>query len=339
MIKYTAVLSGIDTHPANSIALMLRSVGYRVVMLNDKAIEMLQKRGYTGGVKREMLDEMGYDQPNVDAWVDETALETCELFVDLKTKDIDSAVALYPRLKERSVHFLINGGRDDYENAGFSYPVVTANQWVQGQAFKCYLPFENIHNLEPRRQLERREMKMPIGLLHNAWNWGFRSLIPDVIRETGLLIYGHYNSPAGMLPNNQIKEKLETAQCFVHMKANDCPGYALYEAFAAGIPIVLPELMIHRMRYGELFINRQTCLTWGATSFKIEEDKILEFMDREKENMVKEIDGLVRELRDPEFNYKLGLAGHQKWKQLTDWTTKKRDDFRHFLKENHIKCE
>ena len=49
--RLKAVMTGIDTKPAESLALMLESVGYEVFMLTDKAMEGYSKGGYKGGAR------------------------------------------------------------------------------------------------------------------------------------------------------------------------------------------------------------------------------------------------------------------------------------------------
>ena len=108
------VFTGIDTKPANSLAFMLRSIGHEVFMLSDKALEDLRKRGYTGGVDWSLLERMGYSRPAIP-YTDLTE-EPADLFIDLKLKDLESYLAIFPRAQ--GALYVINGGWDDYEDYG-----------------------------------------------------------------------------------------------------------------------------------------------------------------------------------------------------------------------------
>lgn len=328
-----AVVVGCDSHPIRSLALMLRSVGFDVSMLTDHAMDMLRKRGYPGGVSAEMLRNMGYVDAGLPA-ATEADLEDCDLFVDIKVPDADAMIALYPRLKGRTAIFLINGGGDAYLDYGDHYPTITTNFLVRTNAFQCYMPFDNVHGLAPRAP--RETFEPPIGLLHNARKWGYGGIIDRVIERTGLRVFGSYESPAGMLPNEKVGEKLASALCFVHLKASDCPGYALYEALASGVPVVVTELFLERMKYRDLYLDGATCLTWGKTSFRVDEEKIVESIDASAEAMIEEIAECVERLRDPKLNAEIGMAGHLRWKALTEWTDEKREKFRAFLAERGL---
>lgn len=329
-----AVVCGCDSHPVRSLALMLKSVGFDVKMLTDKAMEGLAKRGYTGGVTAELLKNMGY----VDAGLppaEASDLDDCDLYVDIKVPDADSMLKIYPRLSGRTAIFLINGGGDAYLTYGDHYPVITTNFLVRSNAFQVYMPFDNFQGLVPRAK--RETFEPPMGLLHNAKNWGFGVILDRVIERTGLRIYGSYASPAGLLPNEKVGEELSKSLAFVHMKASDCPGYALYEAFATATPIVVTELFIERMHYHDLYLDGKTCLTWGKGSFKkLDEDKFQEFIDASADSMTDQITDCVERLKDPVLNRKIGLAGHELWKKKTAWTDARRRQFESFLKEKSL---
>ena len=328
-----AIVCGCDTHPVRSLALMLRSVGFEVKMLTDQAMARLAECGYTGGVTSELLKNMGY----VDAGLppaDEKDLEDCDLYVDIKVPDADSMLRLYPRLTGRTAIFLINGGGDAYVTYGEHYPVITTNFHVASNAFQCYMPFDNLHGLVPRETPAVPDP--PMGLLHNAKNWGFGSILERVIERTGVRIYGSYDSPAGLLPNDKVGERLSKSLCFIHMKASDCPGYALYEAFATATPVVVTDLFIERMKYRDLYQDGKTCLTWGKGSYEICGERIVEYIDKTADQMVEQIAGCVERLKDPELNRRIGLVGHEAWKKKTAWTDARRRKFEKFLKERAL---
>lgn len=338
-----AVVTGCDTHPVKSLALMLRSVGFEVSMLSDDAIRKLSKsrhpqgNSYKGGVTAELLKNMGYVPAGLPL-VGPEALETCDLYIDIKVPDADAMIQMYPRLKDKTIIFLINGGGDEYVKYGDHYPVITTNFHVASNAFQVYMPFDNVHNLVPREKQVSFEPAM--GLLHNPYNWGFRHILDTVIEKTGVRIFGSYEAPMGILPNEKVGDYLSKSLAFVHLKASDCPGYALYEAFATATPVVVTDLFIERMKYRDLYIDGETCLTWGKTSFTVKEDgRIEEYMEREKDTMVNEIVDCLEKLKDPEYNYQIGMAGYRKWKEMTEWTPEKRLELIKFLRKRNIRCD
>lgn len=328
-----AVVTGCDTHPVKSLALMLRSVGFEVSMLSDRAITQLSKRGYKGGVTAELLKNMGYVDAGLPL-VGPESLETCDLYVDIKVPDADAMIKIYPRLEGKTVIFLINGGGDEYVTYGDHYPVITTNFHVASNAFQVYMPFDNVHNLVPREKLKTFEP--PMGLLHNAKNWGFGHIMDEAIKRTGVRVFGSYGSPMGILPNDKVGDYLSRSLAFVHLKASDCPGYALYEAFATATPVVVTDLFVERMKYRDLYIDGETCLAWGKDSFVVEDGRIKEFMVAKSEKMVQDIVDCLERLKDPEYNYQLGMAGYRKWKEKTEWTEEKRLALLKFLRDRNI---
>lgn len=330
-----AVFSGIDTHPANSLALALRSVGYECVMLGDPALKTLRNKAYIGGVGADGLMSMGYVPPNMP-YVGLDALDTADVFIDLKTKWLDSFKKMYPDMPV--IHYLINGGADDYENCGFEYPVVTNNMWVQGEAFCEWLPFDNVHNLEPRMKATE-PFEPPIGLIHNVKGWGFGFMVNEAVKELNLRIFGA-GSPMGPLRNDRLQEIFAKTIANVHLKSNDCPGWALIETMYSGVPLVVPEMMLDRMRMRDMYENNVNCLTWGADFYEkevtVKTGRVREWMAEHGSEMVAEIKELLKRLEDPEENYRIGIAGYERCKKLLAWTDDKRVRFANFLKNNGL---
>lgn len=326
-----AVLTGIDTHPANSIALILRSVGYEVFMLSDVGLSKLRSKGYTGGVEQALLRSMGYHEPNVEF----TDNPEGDIFVDLKLKDAQSYKSIFPEAKV--ILYPINGGYDDYEDYAEYFPTITNNFWIKN-AFHVYSPLDNVNNLKPKSEVGKEP---PIDLLHNAYNWGMKSYIDDIRNNTGLRIFGSYGSPDGMIKNTQVGEYMTNANSFVHIKASDCPGWALWEAFATATPVVVMSLFVKRMHFEDLYIDGETCLTWGDNIFEQDEKDpriIKEFVDEQMPIALKELYQKVAKLKDPVYNRKIGMQGYEAWKKATEWTEEKRLKLCDYLIANDIPC-
>lgn len=326
-----AVLNIGHTGCVGGMAIMLRSLGYEVVHLNDDAISKLHmetKHGF--GTARSSLYWMGYEKPLVP-FVGLEALDGADLYVDIKEDNMDVMSRFYPSLKK--LLFSINGGREPYNVS--KYPVVSGNFYAPG--FLCYPPFMNQFGLSPRQKI--KEFTAPMGLLHNASGWGFGEYLEDVTK-LGIQIYGGKGSPAGNIRQRDLHKYLSTAKAFVHMKAIDAPGYALYEAMASGVPVILPQLFVDRTKYSNLYIDEKTCLTFGAYAAKVEgnPDKPIESWEKLEvhQRVIKEIASILKRLEDPEENYRIGHAGYLKWKELTDWTEEKADKLEAYFKQNGL---
>lgn len=319
-----AVLTGIDTKPAESLALMLESIGYEVFMLTDQAINNYHKKGYKGGVDAGLLKSMGYSDARIKP-ID--TVEGADIFFDLKKKDLEDMLKIHPEV--RGALYVINGGYDGYEDWGLYYPTITNNFWIKN-AYHVWSP--PVDEYTPRTE---PGTDSPIGLLHNAFGWGFKSWLEPIIEKTGLRIYGDYGSPAGKIKNTEVEQYMKDSLCFLHMKASDCPGWALYEAFETATPIVLPSLLVARMKFEDMYINGETCITFGDNLFTQDEKDpriIKEHVDDNMPAVIDEICEIVEKLKDPEFNKKIGMQGHLHWKKLTEWTEDKQRALKKYLK-------
>lgn len=316
-------MTGIDTKPAESLALMLESLGHEVFMLTDQAIQKYYKQGYRGGVTSDLLKSMGYYQARIKPT---DTLEGFDMFFDLKLQDLEAMLEIHPDIK--GALYVINGGCDGYEHYGLHYPTITNNFWIKN-AFHVWSP--PVDDYTPREEMGK---DTPIGLLHNAYGWGFTSYINEIVKKTEVRIYGDYGSPAGKIKNEQVEEKMRDSLCFLHLKSSDCPGWALYEAFETATPVVLPSLLAARMKMEEMYIDGETCLTFGDNIFEQDKDDpriIREEVDKEMPAAIDELCEKVEKLKDPEYNKKIGMQGHLHWKKLTEWTPEKQEALTNYL--------
>jgi hypothetical protein len=104
----------------------------------------------------------------------------------------------------------------------------------------------------------------------------------------------------------------------VHLKSNDAPGYALYEALASGCPVVVPRRLIWRCRMGDLFVPGETCLVFDRETHA-------DLSPQEVEECEAEVLGHLGALRDPAFNRKIGEAGRGRLKSLM-WSANRPED-------------
>lgn len=231
------------------------------------------------------------------------AFEWCDLFVDIKAhRNLAKLVAVWPRLATRTAWYRINGGYPvktpgggDEINPGC--PIITPNQWYASdpvigpgdaaqdytgpagihwgdQAFVWWPELVRIKDFDAafEEQMERCQAQMesseptrnpapPVCLIHNVTSWGYGKLV-NAVRALGVRFHG-MDSPDGLILHKNLPAALGAAAAFVHLKSNDCPGYAIYEAMAAGCPLVMSRRLIHRMNMGAL-LDAETCLMWDV---------------------------------------------------------------------------
>ena len=300
-----ALLSVPHPESMNSIRIMLESVGFDCFRESNRDNEyVIEKFLY-----------LPYDTPA-------GGKEKFDIYVNVKPEKLEG--------KRNPLLFFINGGKRD--NAPyFSYPTVTANFNIE-RAFTVYVPYFNRLGLEPRG--ERSCYKKPLGFLHGANGWGYKRFLPHLTDKID--IYG-YKSPKGLLQQGFVKHFLSETLCLIHLKTSDAPGYALYEAFASGVPVVVPQFFIDNTKYHDLFIDGETCLVFGKGQERWHHDSLHEPKES-FEATLKSIDECIERLSDPEENYRIGINGLFKWKELTRWTSKERDGLRAYLKINNLPC-
>ena len=290
-------------HPqaANSVELMLKSVGYNVYMKKNRNNEnMFWRLGYeVGGTP-------------VGEWDDN------DLYVTSEKEQIAA---------KRHVRFICNGGPfTDGEPKG---PNISSN-FNLSDGFVEYLPFCNVLNIRPREK--RAFYDKPISLVHNVGEWGFGASARSMQEDINL--FG-LNSPRGLLKEHLVPDLLRQSLCLAHLKPHDAPGFALYFAFASAVPIVIPETFIKNSRYEDLLIDGETCYVFGK-GVELESPNDGAGDKKHVESIRKDLLSIFEKLRDPDENYRIGLNGLFKWKELTRWTSKKRDRFAEFLKINNL---
>ena len=343
----TAIVQVADTGPLESLALMLRSAGYICKICGPTLNSHLRSLGLDTVLDiNDLIRSWGYEQPFVTSVAEIHDLATCDLFVDVKAhRNGPKLWKMYPGLKERTLWYRINGGKPEHviQKKGTSQefdcgdeinppcPVLTPNQWyghgfvdVSGndtsnpwatvatcRSYSCWPPFCKFGEYYDKRA--RTPDGPPICLIHRVDGWGYQRLVPEV-RALGVGVYG-VGSPDGLINHSVIPSILARSKCMVHLKSNDAPGYALYEALAAGCPIILPRRLIWRCKMQELFIPGETCLVFDRETHD-------GLSDQDVTDCKAEIAKHLEALKDSEYNLQIGLAGHYRLKELM-WSEEK----------------
>lgn len=212
----------------------------------------------------------------------------------------------FPALKERTLWYRINGGKPEHvinergdhgDEINPPCPVLTPNQWYKDKsvmsrgglsnAYTCWPPFYRFDEYLDR--YPRKPTEPPLCLIHGIEGWGYRDLV-EPMRKLGVGCYG-VNAPDGLINHRDIPKRLSKALCMVHLKSSDAPGYALYEAMAAGCPIVCTRRLIWRCRMEELLIPGETCLVFDRETHE-------GLTKKDVEECLAEVGGHLRELRN-----------------------------------------
>lgn len=325
----TAVIQCADTGPLESLVIMLRSVGFRCLLPNKRAREVLRDAGCDLVLDPDdLIRSFGYDRAMCLDEVGPEFLGRCDLLVDLKAhRNYPRIVARWPRLAGRVLWYRINGGKPEHViKKGADYgnelnppcPLLTPNQWysedgirqlfhdgafkneVEMHAYCCWPPFYRHDEYFPVHGRAARDYGPPVCLIHNLHGWGYGDLT-DNFRRMGIKLYGE-SSPDGLVNHAKVPAMLSHALCMVHLKSSDAPGYALYEALAAACPVVCTRRIIWRCRMQELLVPGETCLVFDReTHDGLTAQDVTECTAEVKEHLER--------LKDRAENARIGLAG------------------------------
>ena len=323
----TAIVQCADTGPLESIAVMLRSVGYEPLIPSRKLKFVLRELGCDTVLDIEdLVRSWGYDKPMELGVAELSDMDTTSLFVDIKAhRSYDKLVRRWPRLENRILWYRINGGepehvvneRGDHGNEiDPPCPILTPNRWYSypgkpwsDKAYSCWPPFVRAAGYDFPRITGYMEGRYdnPICLIHNVEGWGYQKLIPGV-RELGVRCYG-VRSPDGLINHREIPVRLTKTLAMVHLKSNDAPGYALYEALAAGCPVICTRRLIWRCRMHELLIPDKTCLVFDRETHE-------GLTDTDVRNCLNEIRDHLDRLFNPLDNRRIGEAGREQLRKV-----------------------
>jgi hypothetical protein len=320
----TAILQVADTGPLESLVWMLESAGYQCYTLSDKLINVLKGLGCDTVFKIEDLVNSGsYDKPFDLPIASVEMMKTVDLYVDVKAqRNAERVWSKWPRLKDKTMWYRINGGEPSSspkygDEINIPCPILTPNLWYategpwSNKAYACWPPFYRFeHYLDCNSRSE--DYEDPLCLVHNFRGWGYH-VMQEGMQHLGVKIYGD-GSPDRAIPHNTLPNRLSKALAMVHLKSNDAPGYALYEALAAGCPVIVSERLLIKHLMRDLFIDGETCLVFDRVA---DESRVHHtHTEEEVTASVLEVKKHLEFLRTPENNKKIGEAGHQRLKEV-----------------------
>jgi hypothetical protein len=140
-----------------------------------------------------------------------------------------------------------------------------------------------------------------ITAVENAQGWSNVGVLQELRDhpESKLELYG--GGPpdwSRKLPQKEFFARLRASLAMYHLKPFDTPGFAVMEAALQGVPIIFPHDWI-RCTETSFFKHGENCLV-----VETKRDAVLE---------------LVRKLKDPEYNRKIGAAGREVVARACHW--------------------
>lgn len=337
-----AILQVADSGPLESLVVMLRSAGIDCALPSTDLKNQLRDLKCDTVVDVDWLvREWGYDQPMELPIAGPVDMERRDvLYVDTKGHRNGPLVwGRWPHLKDRTLWYRINGGKPEHviRKDGFDCgdevnppcPVLTPNQWYKDGAgddlaYTCWPPFHRVAEYDTLRTDKKYDA--PICLIHYARGWGYETLFDRFRDGLGVKIYGR-GSPDGLISHREVGARLTSALAMVHLKSNDAPGYAIYEAMAAGCPIICTRRLIWRCRMQELLEPGVTCLAFDRETHDglSQEDAVACY---------NEVDGHLESLRDQGYNRKIGNAGKERLRSLLWREDRDGVSLRNFMERN-----
>lgn len=322
-----AICQVADCGPLESLVVMLRAVGYDVYLPDERLKRQLRDLGCDTVLDLEGLARgWGYEFPMALPLAGPEAMAWCDLYVDVKAHRNGPLIwKQWPHLQNKTLWYRINGGAPEHviKPDGFDCgdevnppcPVLTPNQCYKesgpwsDKAYVCWPPFYRFKDYHDRRGRHgfSKDFQPPVCLIHNLAGWGYGKL-GDGMRALGVRLLGA-GSPDGLVQHRDIPSLLYVAKAMVHLKSSDAPGYAIYEAMAAGCPVICTRRLIWRCEMQDLLEPGVTCLTFDRIGHQ-------ELTDQDVVECLNEVRSHLEALSDPAYNREIGMAGYERLKHV-----------------------
>ena len=131
-----------DTPQIESTAIMLRHAGYEVKVCGAALRHQLANAGLDTVLSVESMIAMGYD-PLEDSIGEASPrdLQTCDLFVEIKVRNVPKLWERWPRLRGRTAWWRVNGAQPEIcpkggDEVNLPCPVITACLWYGTEMYR-----------------------------------------------------------------------------------------------------------------------------------------------------------------------------------------------------------
>lgn len=318
----TAILQVADTGPLDSLVEMLGAVGYRCLLCSHSLRDELRKLGCDTVQGHEDLVRSGSYEPSAFSLGEATVadMENCDLYVDVKGhRAYKFVVGRWPQLRWRVLWYRINGGKPEHvindrgdhgDEVNPPCPVLTPDMWYEpgDRFYPCWPPFVRAGDYADARGIARSQRyTRPLCLVHNLQGWGWGAMI-EPAQRLGIALHGN-GCPDGVLKHQELVVRLRESIAMVHIKSVDAPGYAIYEAMAAGCPVICSRRLIWRSRMEALLEEGKTCLCFDRPTHDPLSPEDVEAISRE-------IEGHLKWLGKTQNNLQIGEAGRERLKWI-----------------------
>lgn len=128
-----AILQMADEPQIVSTALMLRHAGYEVMTCGSALRDELKRAGLDTVLATDHMERLGYDKCNVPEATPRD-MERCDLFVEIKVRNVPLITNRWPRLKGKVLYWRVNGAQPEIcpkggDEVNLPCPIVTACLW------------------------------------------------------------------------------------------------------------------------------------------------------------------------------------------------------------------
>ena len=137
-----AILQMADTPQIESTAVMLRYAGYEVKVCGGRLRDELKRVGCDTVLSVESMVAMGYDEldPSI-ARAQLEEMDSCDLFVEIKVRNLERIWSRWPRLRNRAAWWRVNGAQPEIcakggDEVNFPCPIITACLWYGTQRYR-----------------------------------------------------------------------------------------------------------------------------------------------------------------------------------------------------------
>ncbi|MDB4786233.1 hypothetical protein OAG36_00715 [bacterium] len=341
----TAILQVADTGPLESLVVMLEHAGYECYIPDANTRRMLKTKGLESVCDIDVLVRSGsYEEPKPIPCATIQMMQTTDLYVDVKAhKNGPKLWRSIPHLEDKTLFYCINGAnpfdtptsgaKKGEDRTNLPCPVLSPNLWYRTEgvwsdrAYSMWPKFMRFDDYLPENP-RSEAYSDPICLVHNLRGWGYH-IMKEGMQSLNVQLHG-WGSPAGPLHHSKLPDVLSKTIAMVHLKSSDAPGYALYEALAAGCPIIASQRLIERCLMQELFIDGETCLVFDTVD---DLDKILlNHTQLEIDRSIRQTAEHLERLRDPVENARIGTNGRNKLKELMWNVERDGEGFKQFMR-------